>query len=120
GSRNRSGDTLSGRGARPGGTKPRPGQWSPGARVRDEWAEKGHQLPQKILEWRQVTKLKPPYADALPDYVNPATHRVHTNYALAATPTGRLSSSEPNLQNIPIRTEHAPKITRPFLPAPLL
>src|SRR5262249_43750844 len=89
------GDILFGKMGPPGDTKTNPGRGSTGPRVPDELAEQGPQLPQKTLEWRQVTKLKPTYADALPDYVNPATHRVHTNYALAATPTGRLSSSEP-------------------------
>ena len=84
----------------------------------DELAELGHVLPQKILEWRQVTKLKSTYTDALPGYINPTTKRVHTNYALAATPTGRLSSSEPNLQNIPVRTEEGRKIRRAFVAAP--
>ena len=84
----------------------------------DELAEQGHVLPQKILEWRQITKLKSTYTDALPGYINPTTKRVHTNYALAATPTGRLSSSEPNLQNIPIRTEEGRKIRRAFVAAP--
>src|SRR5712691_2728768 len=99
----------------PGGTKTKTGQWSTGARVLDDLAEQGHPLPQKILDWRQVTKLKSTYTDALPDYVDPTTHRVHTSYALAATPTGRLSSSEPNLQNIPIRTEEGRKIRRAFV-----
>src|SRR5262245_18048481 len=102
----------------PGGTKTKTGQWSTGARVLDELAEQGHVLPQKILEWRQVTKLKSTYTDALPGYINPQTKRVHTNYALAATPTGRLSSSEPNLQNIPIRTEEGRKIRRAFVATP--
>src|SRR5262249_54832973 len=78
----------------------------------------GHALPQKILDWRQVSKLKSTYTDALPTFVNPHTHRVHTSYALAATPTGRLSSSEPNLQNIPVRTEEGRKIRRAFVAAP--
>ncbi|MET0633972.1 MAG: DNA polymerase I [Xanthobacteraceae bacterium] len=112
------GDILFGKFKLPGGTKTKTGQWSTGARVLDELAEEGHPLPQKILEWRQVTKLKSTYTDALPEYVNPGTHRVHTFYSLAATPTGRLSSSEPNLQNIPIRTEEGRKIRRAFIAAP--
>ncbi|MEA2947149.1 MAG: polymerase, partial [Alphaproteobacteria bacterium] len=109
------GDILFGKLGLPGGTKTKTGQWATGARVLDELAEQGHPLPQKILDWRQVSKLKSTYTDALPGYVNPATHRVHTSYALAATPTGRLSSSEPNLQNIPIRTEEGRKIRRAFI-----
>jgi DNA polymerase-1 len=109
------GDILFGKLGLPGGTKTKTGQWSTGARVLDELAEQGHPLPQKILDWRQVTKLKSTYTDALPGYVNARTHRVHTSYALAATPTGRLSSSEPNLQNIPIRTEEGRKIRRAFI-----
>ncbi len=112
------GDILFGKFGLSGGTKTKTGQWSTGARVLDELAEQGHPLPQKILDWRQVTKLKSTYTDALPGYVNPDTHRVHTSYALAATPTGRLSSSEPNLQNIPIRTEEGRKIRRAFIATP--
>ena len=81
----------------------------------DELAEQGHEFPKKILEWRQVSKLKSTYTDALPTYVHPQTHRVHTTYALAATTTGRLSSNEPNLQNIPVRTEDGRKIRRAFI-----
>ncbi len=112
------GDILFGKLGLTGGTKTKSGQWATGARVLDELAEQGHPLPQKILEWRQVTKLKSTYTDALPDYVDPDTHRVHTNYALAATTTGRLSSSEPNLQNIPVRTEEGRKIRRAFVASP--
>ena len=75
----------------------------------------GNELPARILDWRQLAKLKSTYTDSLPTYVNPQTHRVHTSYALAATTTGRLSSSEPNLQNIPIRTEAGRKIRTAFV-----
>jgi DNA polymerase I len=109
------GDVLFGKMQLPGGTKTKTGQWATGARQLEELAEMGHELPQKILDWRQVSKLKSTYTDALPGYVNPTTHRVHTSYALAATTTGRLSSSEPNLQNIPIRTEDGRKIRKAFV-----
>ena len=89
------GDILFGKLGLPGGTKTKTGQWATGARALEELAEQGHELPQKILDWRQVSKLKSTYTDALPGFVNPTTHRVHTSYALAATTTGRLSSSEP-------------------------
>jgi DNA polymerase-1 len=112
------GDILFGKLGLPGGTKTKTGQWSTGARALEELAEQGHELPQKILDWRQVSKLKSTYTDALPGYVNPTTHRVHTSYALAATTTGRLSSSDPNLQNIPIRTEDGRKIRRAFVASP--
>jgi DNA polymerase-1 len=111
------GDILFGKMALPGGTKTKTGQWSTGARELEELAEQGHQLPRKILDWRQVSKLRSTYTEALPTYVNPTTHRVHTSYALAATSTGRLSSSEPNLQNIPIRTEEGRKIRKAFVAA---
>ncbi len=75
-------------------------------------------MPRKILDWRQVSKLRSTYTEALPNYVNPTTHRVHTSYSLAATSTGRLSSSEPNLQNIPIRTEDGRKIRKAFVASP--
>jgi DNA polymerase-1 len=112
------GDILFGKLGLPGGTRTKTGQWATGARMLEELAEQGLELPQKILDWRQVSKLKSTYTDALPGFVNPTTHRVHTNYALAATTTGRLSSSEPNLQNIPIRTEDGRKIRRAFIAAP--
>jgi DNA polymerase I len=112
------GDILFGRMQLPGGTRTKTGQWATGARMLEDLAEQGHELPQKILDWRQVSKLKSTYTDALPSFVNRTTHRVHTNYALASTTTGRLSSSEPNLQNIPIRTEDGRKIRRAFIAAP--
>ncbi len=112
------GDILFGKMQLPGGTKTKTGQWATGARQLEELAELGHELPQKILDWRQVSKLKSTYTDALPGFVHPSTHRVHTSYALASTTTGRLSSSEPNLQNIPIRTEDGRKIRRAFIAAP--
>ncbi len=112
------GDILFGQMGLPGGFKTKTGQWSTGARELEELAEQGHQLPRTILDWRQVSKLRSTYTEALPGYVNPDTNRVHTNYALAATSTGRLSSSEPNLQNIPIRTEEGRKIRRAFVAAP--
>jgi DNA polymerase I len=112
------GDILFGKLGLPGGTKTRTGQWATGARALEDLAEQGHKLPQMILDWRQVSKLKSTYTDALPGFVNPATHRVHTNYALASTTTGRLSSSDPNLQNIPVRTEDGRKIRRAFVAAP--
>ena len=109
------GDILFGKMALPGGTKTKTGQWSTGARELEELAEQGHQLPRKILDWRQVSKLRSTYTEALPNHVNPDTQRVHTSYSLAATSTGRLSSSEPNLQNIPIRTEEGRKIRKAFV-----
>jgi DNA polymerase-1 len=112
------GDILFGKLGLPGGTRTKTGQWSTGARALEELAEQGHALPQKLLDWRQVSKLRSTYTDALPGYVNPQTHRLHTSYALAATTTGRLSSSEPNLQNIPVRTEEGRKIRRAFVAAP--
>jgi DNA polymerase-1 len=112
------GDIIFGKMALPGGSKTKTGAWSTTAQVLDELAEQGHEFPKKILEWRQVSKLKSTYTDALPTYVHPQTHRVHTTYALAATTTGRLSSNEPNLQNIPVRTEDGRKIRRAFIATP--
>lgn len=111
------GDILFGKMGLPGGSKTKTGAWSTSASVLEELAEAGHELPRKILDWRQVAKLKSTYTDALPGYVNPNTHRVHTDYALAATTTGRLSSSEPNLQNIPVRNEEGRKIRKAFVAA---
>ncbi|MGJ4915401.1 DNA polymerase I [Bradyrhizobium sp. HKCCYLRH2060] len=112
------GDILFGKMGLSGGTKTKTGAWSTSASILDDLAEQGNDFARKILEWRQVSKLKSTYTDALPTYVNPQTHRVHTTYALAATTTGRLSSNEPNLQNIPVRTEDGRKIRRAFIAAP--
>ena len=109
------GDILFGQMGLPGGKKTATGAWSTTASVLEDLAAEGHQLPARVLEWRQIAKLKSTYTDALPGFVNPRTGRVHTAYALASTTTGRLSSSEPNLQNIPIRTEEGRKIRRAFV-----
>jgi DNA polymerase-1 len=112
------GDILFGQMGLPGGKKTATGAWSTTASVLEDLAAEGHQLPARVLEWRQISKLKSTYTDALPGFVNRATGRVHTAYALASTTTGRLSSSEPNLQNIPIRTEEGRKIRRAFVAPP--
>ena len=109
------GDILFGQMGLPGGKRTASGAWSTTASVLEDLAAEGHQLPARVLEWRQISKLKSTYTDALPGFVNPRTGRVHTAYALASTTTGRLSSSEPNLQNIPIRTEEGRKIRRAFV-----
>jgi DNA polymerase-1 len=110
------GDILFGKMALPGAKKTKTGAWTTGASVLEELAAEGHELPARVLEWRGMQKLKSTYTDALPGYVHPETGRVHTSYSLAATTTGRLSSSEPNLQNIPIRTEAGRKIRQAFVP----
>ncbi len=102
----------------PGGKKTKTGAWSTGAQVLDELAAEGFPLPVKLLEWRQLSKLKNTYTDALPQDINPQTGRVHTTFAMASTTTGRLSSNDPNLQNIPIRTEAGRKIRTAFVAEP--
>ncbi len=109
------GDILFGKMGLPGGKKTATGAWSTSASVLDELAEQGHHLPARILDWRQLAKLKSTYTDALPGYVNPRTKRVHTSYAMSLTTTGRLSSSEPNLQNIPVRNEEGRRIRTAFV-----
>jgi DNA polymerase-1 len=109
------GDILFGKMGLPGAKKTATGAWSTAASVLDDLAEQGNTFAARILDWRQLAKLKSTYTDALPSYVNPTTGRVHTSYALAATTTGRLSSSEPNLQNIPVRNEAGRKIRRAFI-----
>jgi DNA polymerase-1 len=113
------GDILFGKmGLDSGGGKTKTGQWSTSAQVLEDLAATGHELPRKIVDWRQLTKLKSTYTDALPGYIHPETKRVHTSYAMASTSTGRLASSEPNLQNIPVRTTEGRKIRTAFIAAP--
>ena len=102
----------------PGGKKTKSGQYATGAQILEDLAAEGHELPRKIVDWRQLSKLKSTYTDALPGFIHPQTKRVHTSYAMASTSTGRLSSSDPNLQNIPIRTEAGRKIRTAFVAEP--
>lgn len=91
--------------------------WSTNVEVLDALAAEGHELPVKVLEYRSLAKLKSTYTDALQASINSSTGRVHTSYHMAATSTGRLSSNDPNLQNIPIRTENGRKIRQAFIAA---
>lgn len=102
----------------PGGKKGKTGAYGTAASILEDLAAQGHELPEKILEWRQMAKLKSTYTDALINQINPETGRVHTSYMMAGTTTGRLSSSDPNLQNIPIRTEEGRKIRAAFVAKP--
>lgn len=102
----------------PGGKKGKTGAYSTSAEVLESLSEQGFVLADTLLEWRQLSKLKSTYTDALPQQINPQTGRVHTSYAMAVTSTGRLSSSDPNLQNIPIRKEEGKKIRSAFLASP--
>ena len=95
--------------------KTRKGSFATNASVLEDLAFKGHKFPQLILDWRQVSKLKNTYSDALPEHINPTTKRVHTSFLLAATTTGRLASSDPNLQNIPIKSEDGKDIRKAFI-----
>jgi len=101
----------------PGGKKTKTGQWATRADILEELAPL-HALPARLLDWRQLAKLKSTYSDALVAQIHPGTGRVHTSFSLAATTTGRLSSSDPNLQNIPIRSEEGRKIRRAFIAEP--
>jgi len=101
----------------PGGRKTKTGAWSTDADVLEDLAAQGHTIAAKVLDWRQLAKLRGTYTDALPTYVNARTGRVHTSYAMAAASTGRLASTDPNLQNIPIRTEDGRLIRRAFIAA---
>ncbi|WP_415275625.1 DNA polymerase I [Candidatus Pelagibacter sp. Uisw_116] len=95
--------------------KTRKGSFATNASVLEDLAFKGHEFPKLILDWRQVSKLKNTYSDALPEHINPTTKRVHTSFLLAATTTGRLASSDPNLQNIPIKSEDGKNIRKAFI-----
>ena len=95
--------------------KTKKGGFATSASVLEDLAFKGHKFPQLILDWRQVSKLKNTYSDSLPEHINPKTKRVHTSFLLAATTTGRLASSDPNLQNIPIKSEDGKDIRKSFI-----
>ncbi len=111
------GDILFGKMQLPGGRKTATGAWSTDSDSLDDLATQGIELAKKVLDWRQLAKLRSTYTDALPTYINPKTGRVHTSYAMASTSTGRLSSTDPNLQNIPVRTEDGRRIRTAFIAA---
>jgi len=95
--------------------KTKKGSFATSASVLEDLAFKGHKFPQLVLDWRQVSKLKNTYSDSLPEHINSQTKRVHTSFLLAATTTGRLASSDPNLQNIPIKSEDGKDIRKAFV-----
>ncbi len=109
------GDILFGKMALPGGKKTATGAWSTDASALDDLATQGIELAQRVLDWRQLAKLRSTYTEALPTFINPKTGRVHTSYAMASTSTGRLSSTDPNLQNIPVRTDDGRRIRTAFI-----
>ncbi|MEP1353787.1 MAG: DNA polymerase I [Tateyamaria sp.] len=100
-----------------GGKKGKTGKYATGADVLEDLATE-HELPGLVLDWRQLSKLKSTYTDALQDHINPDTGRVHTSYSIAGASTGRLASTDPNLQNIPIRTEEGRRIREAFVSEP--
>ena len=100
--------------ALPGGKKGKTGAYATGADILEDLATE-HEMPGKVLDWRQLSKLKSTYTDALQDHINPETGRVHTSYSLVGAVTGRLSSTDPNLQNIPVRTEEGRRIREAFV-----
>ena len=95
--------------------KTKKGSFATSASVLEDLAFKGHKFPQLVLDWRQLSKLKNTYSDTLPEHINPATKRVHTSFLLAATTTGRLASSDPNLQNIPVKSDDGKDIRKAFI-----
>ena len=109
------GDVLFDEMAIPGGKKSKTGAYSTGADILEQLAAEGHELPEKVLEWRALAKLKSTYTDSLQNEINKDTGRIHTSYSLASTTTGRLSSNDPNLQNIPIRSDEGRKIRNAFI-----
>ncbi|HWD27442.1 MAG TPA: DNA polymerase I [Rhizomicrobium sp.] len=109
------GDILFGKFKLEGGRKTKTGAWSTDSDVLEDVAAQGHPIAKMVLEWRGLAKLRGTYTDALPTYINAATGRVHTSYSMGATSTGRLASTEPNLQNIPVRTEEGRRIRQAFI-----
>ena len=99
----------------PGGKRGKTGAYATGAEILEDLTVEGYEMPSKVLDWRQLSKLKSTYTDALQDHINIETGRVHTSYSMAGTSTGRLSSTDPNLQNIPIRSEDGRKIREAFI-----
>ncbi|ARC89643.1 DNA polymerase I [Rhodovulum sp. MB263] len=98
-----------------GGKKGKTGAYGTGADVLEDLAAEGHDLPARVLDWRQLSKLKSTYTDALQDHINPETGRVHTSYVITGAVTGRLASTDPNLQNIPVRSEEGRRIREAFV-----
>ena len=101
-----------------GGKQGKTGAYSTSADVLEDLAAEGHDLPSRVLDWRAISKLKSTYTDALPQHVNPETGRVHTSYSITGAQTGRLASTEPNLQNIPVRTDEGRRIREAFVAGP--
>ena len=112
------GEILFGQMGLKGGRKGKSGDYSTDVTVLERLAEDGVEVARKVLEWRQLSKLKSTYTDALQEQINPVTGRVHTSYSLTGAQTGRLSSNDPNLQNIPIRTEVGRRIRTAFVAEP--
>ena len=115
GSAKQLGEILFDEQALPGGKRLASGAWGTDVVVLQTLADQGHELPARIIEWRQLSKLRSTYTEALVAQINPDTRRVHTSFAQAITSTGRLSSTDPNLQNIPIRTEEGARIRKAFV-----
>ncbi len=101
-----------------GGKKGKTGAWATGAQVLEDLAAEGSELAARVLDWRQLAKLKSTYTDALQEHIHPETGRVHTSYAISGAATGRLASTDPNLQNIPVRSEEGRRIREAFVAAP--